>query len=127
MVKWEDLPVEIQEKMLDEQEAQGNKRDAKVFMNNIYSWFDDGGFNWVNSKDGGIFWDKILNDGNFSEFYKEYPKEYVNVMFPDKRIGTLNGYYTEAALKTLEHNEKSWLKPIEEKKETNKIYVRKYK
>ena len=31
MMQFKNLPVEIQEKMLDEQERQGNKRDAKVF------------------------------------------------------------------------------------------------
>jgi len=31
MIQFKDLPVEIQQRMLDEQVRQGNKRDAKVF------------------------------------------------------------------------------------------------
>lgn len=31
-MKWERLPVEIQERMLDEQEAQGNKRNPDIFI-----------------------------------------------------------------------------------------------
>ena len=32
MVKWNDLPVEIQEKMLEEQVRQGNKRNPEIFI-----------------------------------------------------------------------------------------------
>ena len=31
-----DLPIEIKEKMMDEQEAQGNKRDWSVFETDEY-------------------------------------------------------------------------------------------
>jgi hypothetical protein len=72
MVKWNDLPVEIQEKMLEEQVRQGNKRNPEIFIKSISAskWGD--GFDWDN--DG--FWDNVIYYRNFDVFYSKYPKNY---------------------------------------------------
>jgi hypothetical protein len=74
MIRFNDLPVEIQERMLDEQERQGNKRDAEVFERRTTADTSQGGFDWPQSVDGFDFWDKIVFSGNFTEFYGKYPK-----------------------------------------------------
>lgn len=74
MINFKNLPVEIQERMLDEQARQGNPRNAEVFENNTIADARLGGFIWELSVDGYDFWDKILLDGNFADFYKKYPK-----------------------------------------------------
>lgn len=42
MAKWEELPVEIQERMLQCQEEQGNKKDESVFIRKINEFKSDG-------------------------------------------------------------------------------------
>ena len=74
MAKFNELPVEIQERMLDEQERQGNPRNVEVFEADILADTADGGFLWKESVDGYDFWDKIVFSGDFTEFYKKYPK-----------------------------------------------------
>ena len=74
MMQFKNLPVEIQEKMLDEQERQGNKRDAKVFERRTMTYVLGGGFTWNKTVDGYKFWKKIIVDGDFSVFYEKYPK-----------------------------------------------------
>lgn len=88
MKKFNELPVEIQEVMLDEQVLQGNKRNAEPFVNNVDSSRMNGGFNWCDSsqgveikENGGSFWHNILINDDYTEFYKRYPKkEYPRVM-----------------------------------------------
>ena len=74
MTKFKDLPVEIQEKMLDEQVRQGNKRDAEVFEINIWANHRLGGFTWNESVEGYDFWEEIIQHRNLAVFYKKYPK-----------------------------------------------------
>ena len=73
MIEFKDLPVEIQQRMLDEQERQGNPRNAKVFEEEMAVGADEGGFVWAESVEGYGFWASIL-DGNFAVFYEKYPK-----------------------------------------------------
>ena len=74
MIQFKDLPVEIQERMLDEQERQGNPRNAEVFKEYTMAGIRGGGFSWSRTVDGFDFWDKILFYGDFSVFYAKYPK-----------------------------------------------------
>lgn len=74
MIQFKDLPVEIQQRMLDEQERQGYPRNAEVFEKATSASPFEGGFLWAQSVDGLDFWKKILLDGNFAEFYAKYPK-----------------------------------------------------
>ena len=74
MIPFKDLPVEIQERMLDEQERQGNTRNEKVFEADTSAPGRDGGFVWSKSVDGFDFWDRIIGIGDFAVFYEKYPK-----------------------------------------------------
>lgn len=44
MKEWNQLPVEIQEAILEEQVKQGNSRNPNIFIKDICSNFDLGGF-----------------------------------------------------------------------------------
>ena len=74
MTKFKDLPVEIQQRMLDEQERQGYPRNAEVFERRTTAPGREGGFNWSKSVDGFDFWDRIIGIGDFAVFYDKYPK-----------------------------------------------------
>ena len=66
------VPIEIVEYMLDQQEAQGNKRDASVFESNFADGVLTGGFDWVYA---GRFDDMYAaNDGNYKPML-EYLKK----------------------------------------------------
>ena len=69
MIQFKDLPVEIQERMLDEQERQGYRRDAEEFKR-----LPIGGFVWSKSVEGYAFWSEIIIYANFAVFYEKYPK-----------------------------------------------------
>jgi hypothetical protein len=75
MIEFKELPVEIQEKMLDEQERQGNPRNAEVFEKNIVASPSEGGFLWGLSEERYDFWAEIIRRGNFAVFYEKYPKQ----------------------------------------------------
>lgn len=68
------IPDWIVEKMLDEQVRQGNKRDVSVFEKNPSVIFNEGGFNWCDSLDGGSYWYYIICEGEFPEEQKNYPR-----------------------------------------------------
>lgn len=74
MIQFKDLPVEIQQRMLDEQERQGNKRDAEVFERMTTAHASEGGFSWPRTVEGYTFWEKIIVGGDFADFYAKYPK-----------------------------------------------------
>lgn len=69
------FPIEVVQKMLEEQVKQGNKEDVKVFQ--AFSGEDCslGGFDWVKTIEGQDFWYDVLTDKNFNEFFKKYPKK----------------------------------------------------
>ena len=73
MLKFKDLPKEIQNAMLDEQVRQGNKRDRKVFERYLDARLSYGGFNWSSSRDDFDFWYQIIIDGNLKTFFDKYP------------------------------------------------------
>ena len=75
MITWNELPVEIQEKMLEYQVAQGNERDPEVFIKNITSDISQGGFSWGSTNEDYNFWVEIINNENISHFYTIYPKQ----------------------------------------------------
>ena len=75
MAKWEELPVEIQERMLQCQEEQGNKKDESVFIRKINEFKSNGGFNWDDTKEESSFWSDVIHDKKFEIFYEYYPKK----------------------------------------------------
>ena len=81
MITWNELPVEIQEKMLEHQVAQGNKKDPKVLIKSIMTDASGGGFYWWCTDEGYDFWAEIITNENISHFYTLYPKQnYPKVM-----------------------------------------------
>lgn len=73
MIKFNDLPKEIQKAMLDEQVRQGNKRDRKVFEKYPASSYMVGGFSWEKSKEKFNFWWNVIQIGNTKVFFHRYP------------------------------------------------------
>src|SRR5690554_1151327 len=74
MIEFKDLPVEIRERMLDEQVRQGNPRNAEVFKVDTSAGIGEGGFTWALSEEDHNFWSNILSYGNLAVFYERYPK-----------------------------------------------------
>ena len=72
---YDKLPVEIQERMLLEQENQGNKRDPEIFRKNLRAGVSDGGFTWDETEDGFSFWEDIIAEWDLDVFFERYPKE----------------------------------------------------
>src|SRR5690554_650428 len=73
MIRFKDLPVEIQERMLDEQVRQGNPRNAEVFEKKTTADRSQGGFTWALSEEDHNFWSNILSYGCIAVFYEKYP------------------------------------------------------
>ncbi len=75
IMKWQDLPKEIQEKMLERQFEQTGKRDVSVFEKDLHSGVDQEGMSWNKTPEGSLFWCEILIDDNISHFYTIHPKK----------------------------------------------------
>ena len=106
MIKWNELPQEIQERMLEEQEKQTGKRDASVFEENT-----EDGFVWDSSKEGFDFWEEILIHKNIEHFYTLYPKLKTNpnafnqgesITQIDDHLNTLDENYLKSINKNVE-------------------------
>lgn len=69
-----ELPEEVIEAMLQNQVAQGNKRDISIFQDNIYADDTEGGFDWAQTKEGIDFWETTLVSRDFSLFFETYKK-----------------------------------------------------
>ena len=69
-----DFPIEVVEKMIEEQVKQGNCPNVEVFQKYITADVGDGGFAWSQTEDGAEFWADVL-DGNFDLFFEKYPKK----------------------------------------------------
>jgi len=86
-MKWEYLPKEIQDKMLERQAEQNNGfADSTVFIKDVESYVDDGGFSWSETREEGDFWENVLSYENFDRFYQVYPKEEPEVKSTDPWI-----------------------------------------
>lgn len=70
-----DFPIEVVEKMIEEQVKQGNCPNVEVFQNYVSADDDDDGFSWCNTDDGNDFWLKVIDEGNFDLFFEKYPKK----------------------------------------------------
>lgn len=83
-----DFPIEVVEKMIEEQVKQGKKADVEVFQKNASTDTEEGGFDWINTDDGMGFWSEVIGEGNFELFFKKYPKK-ANLVYiaGDSEIG----------------------------------------
>ena len=75
-----DFPIEVVQKMVEKQVHQGNKADVKVFQESKRASYPCGGFDKDRTKEGTVFWKEVIVDGNFSQFFKKYPKSPLDLM-----------------------------------------------
>ena len=64
-----DFPIEVVQKMVEEQVKQGDDADVTVFQRSPYS-----GFLWFKTEDGGDFWNAVIDKDDFNLFFEKYPK-----------------------------------------------------
>jgi hypothetical protein len=84
----ENFPIEIVEKMIEEQVRQGNKASVKVFQKYKVADRHQGGFRWDNTKEESIFWHRVIVGEDFDMFFKKYPKVDSKVyIIGDSKIG----------------------------------------
>jgi len=103
-----DLPIEIKEKMMDEQEAQGNKRDWSVFEKAKYSAVSYGGFNWDKTELGHDNWATIILNHYYEPFYKQYPQNTTEICKIEAKLKQLQKRVDE-----LKNKEKIFFVPKE--------------
>jgi hypothetical protein len=75
MKKWEELPQQIRQRMLECQVEQGNKRDEEVFKSDIVSCKEEGGFSWGRTKEGEYTWEQVIGHDNYQPFYNLHNKQ----------------------------------------------------
>lgn len=86
------FPIEVVQKMIEEQVEQGNKADVTVFQDDNIADTYGGGFSWVNAKDGDDFWCEIISKENFNLFFDRYPNEVkLSHLVYVKQNGTIKG------------------------------------
>lgn len=95
-IKWEDLPSEIQNRMLECQVEQGNKKDPEVFKKKMTTSKPSGGFTWSSTKEGRSFWDEIIFKNNVEHFYTIYPKKEKDEFKKGDYIVTTKETYSKA-------------------------------
>ena len=71
----EDFPIEVVQRMVDNQVEQGNKDDVIVFQNRKETNSGHGGFRWDETEEGLGFWDAVICEKNFNLFFQKYPKQ----------------------------------------------------
>jgi|AntRauTorckE5430_2_1112549.scaffolds.fasta_scaffold00649_22 hypothetical protein len=75
-MRWDQLPKEIKEKMLERQAEQNEGFvDATVFIKDIEADKEEGGFNWYITPEENYFWCQVLHFVDFEHFYEKYPKK----------------------------------------------------
>lgn len=75
----ENFPIEVVEKMLQNQYKQGNKMDISIFQKRKDAYTQIGGFLWKDTIEGHGFWYSVINEKKFDMFFKYYPKLSNNV------------------------------------------------
>lgn len=68
------FPIEVVQKMVEEQVRQGNYADVSVFQNDRMADCEHGGFDYRNTEYGYDFWYDIIANEKFSVFFEKYPK-----------------------------------------------------
>lgn len=73
--KIKDFPIEVVEKMIEEQVKQGNCPNVEEFQKDATIDANDGGFDWNETDDGMDFWEEVITESNFELFFEKYPKK----------------------------------------------------
>ena len=71
----EGFPLEVIAKMLERQYEQTGKVQIEVFEEDRLSFRRIGGFDWNHTPEGDDIWMDVLLFGDFSEFFRRYPRE----------------------------------------------------
>jgi len=87
-----DLPIEVVQAMVNEQEQQGNKADVTAFQKCKLANKCNGGFNWEDSD----FWYSVIHDKDFDLFFKKYMKKEDDETAVDVDEKELNEQRTQA-------------------------------
>ena len=66
------FPVGVVVRMMEEQEAQGNKPDVGVFQYDRR--LASKGFQWEETEGGQAFWDSVITMKKFKQFFEKYPE-----------------------------------------------------
>lgn len=84
----ENFPDIIVETMMDRQENQTGKRDVKVFERNKDASSSIKGFHWSSTKEGHCFWEDVINNHDFKQFFERFPEKlklkYTILKFKDR-------------------------------------------
>lgn len=70
-----DFPIEVVEKMIEEQVAQGNYPNVEMFQKYVTADTENGGFDWDKTIDDIDFWREVIGESNFDLFFEKYPKK----------------------------------------------------
>src|SRR5690606_37509340 len=89
MMQFKDLPVEIQQRMLDEQVRQGNPRNTKVFEKTITACSSEGGFTWEQSEERFDFLYRIIINVNPAVCFEKYPKISNEKLYTEEEVRNL--------------------------------------
>lgn len=73
-----DFPIEVVQKMIEEQVRQGNEANVEVFQKNPTADTAVGGFSWEIAEDDYVFWLEVVDGCNFDLFFERYPKKKKN-------------------------------------------------
>lgn len=63
------FPPEVVELMLQRQYERRGTRDVRIFEENRAN-----GFSWIDTPEGGRFWNKVIMGKNFDLFFERYPR-----------------------------------------------------
>jgi hypothetical protein len=79
------FPIEVVQKMVDNQVLQGNKANVLVFQHDATAPHFEGGFDWDETKEGYTFWECIIDGRKFDVFIKHFSNDKVyTCMLQDK-------------------------------------------
>ena len=71
----EAFPIEVVQRMVDNQIEQGNKANVAIFQDLCANDVDHGGFDWIKTSEGLDFWRTVILQKQFDIFFKKYPKK----------------------------------------------------
>ena len=119
----EGFPIEVAQMMVDRQVEQGNEPNIKVFQKCLSISRQFGGFDWLDTPEGDVFWYAILADEKFNTFFEKYPKQEVEVLPAVKTL--FDNYYKAAdVLKSAKYEVEFAISDIVKVMQGDKGYVK---
>ena len=72
-----DFPIEVVQRMVDNQVLQGNKANVSVFQHDPFTVQFMGGFDWDETSEGHDFWERIIENREFYPFFEHFSNNMV--------------------------------------------------